>query len=215
MLCNIGTRLLWPPFYLFPWWTLYAQPSLNLPNPLCRPRTSSRWLRRMALFLSCHGQNRFRYPFLVLSPCQKVFLSVASVLFGCLSPAVYNLRFSPWFFQLFFFWQPIASVVMMQPVRQSRSNSLGIATISLLLSSTLSCPKLILFFMRKAVTMWIGYLRLLEPTPRMVFPSNETTSLSTISAIDFIQFIKHSPNDCGSNRANKSLIASCEGVPYW
>ncbi len=88
------------------------------------------------------------------------------------------------------------------------------ATISLLLSSTLISPKLILFFTQNAVTICKGNFLLFDAIPFIDLPSKATTSLSVISAIDFIQLIKHSLNSFGSRIENKSLIASCDGVPF-
>src|SRR5947207_1188922 len=45
-----------------------------------------------------------------------------------------------------FFWQPMASLVTVQPRRSSSANSAGIAVISLLLSATLNCPNTSRFF---------------------------------------------------------------------
>src|SRR5271163_2786992 len=82
-------------------------------------------------------------------------------------------------------WQPIASMVTTAPSIFSMPRSLGMATISLDFSATLTWPRTRRWRAAKADTMWIGplgsffFLEVFEPDRRTVLPSMATTSAGT------------------------------------
>ena len=112
-------------------------------------------------------------------------------------------------------WQPIASIVIMQPEISSAFNSCGMAVISFDFSSTLTCPNTKWLAQAQALTMSIAPL----PIPRScerrnTFPSIAMTCPPISSLATLTQFMKQVRNSIGSIRANTRLKVSCDGMPF-
>ena len=80
-------------------------------------------------------------------------LSIAAERQTALLSAVGRLTYQHWFERML---QPVASMVTIAPQISSVSSNFGIAVISLLFSSTTTCPRLIRFAVAHALTMWIA-----------------------------------------------------------
>ena len=111
-----------------------------------------------------------------------------------------------------FFWQPIASMVTMQPLNSSTRSNSGTAVISLLLSATFHCPSTSPLPSAQALTI---YLTLWSPfnARRSALPSRATTSCATASRTLCVQPRKQSKKCSGLSAAKTRLKVSWEGIP--
>jgi hypothetical protein len=82
-------------------------------------------------------------------------------------------------------WVPIASIIAVAPVRSSASSNCGIAVISLLLSATLTCPRLRRLFEHRADTKWRGRVNATAAAPhRLTVNSHMRTGWSQTHLAD-------------------------------
>ena len=113
-----------------------------------------------------------------------------------------------------FFWQPIASIVTIQPFISSRFSNSGMAVISLDFSSVIICPSVTRFSDAQALTTWIAdLLDDLSWERRKVLPSIATTCPFVTLQTDRIQFRKRSSNSFGFITENTLPKVSWEGMP--
>ena len=95
----------------------------------------------------------------------------------------------------------------MQSLKSRRLSNSGIAVISLLLSSTFTCPRVNPFSAAQALTIYVIGVSVL-PARRNAFPSIAIISLLICERSVSVQEIKHLINDLGSAALNTRLNVS-------
>jgi hypothetical protein len=99
------------------------------------------------------------------------------------------------------------------PLNSSASSNLGIAVISLDLSSTRRCASTRLFVFAQAETICTMAFLPSSHVPRSALPSMATTSPAVSLAIDDIQATKPFSNSSGSSAEKTRWNVSCDGMP--
>ena len=111
-------------------------------------------------------------------------------------------------------WQPIASIVTVQPRTSSRARSAGIAVISFDLSSTATCPSTSPLASAQALTRCSAALPFARSCERRsVFPSMATTCPTVCGATARTQATNAAPNAAGSSAAKTRPKVSWLGMP--
>ena len=110
-------------------------------------------------------------------------------------------------------WQPMASMVTTAPSMANRSSSAGMATISLDLSPTLTCPSTMRWRAAKAETTWMvfGPLLLVGAPHRLAVDGDHFGHVFVSAAV---HATKQRWNATGSSLARMMPNWSCEGVPF-
>ncbi|HEX4123500.1 MAG TPA: hypothetical protein VHY37_02160, partial [Tepidisphaeraceae bacterium] len=113
------------------------------------------------------------------------------------------------------FWVPMASMLTTAPLMSSNASSRGIASISLLLWATATCPKTVWFSRTKALTRWAIPLlsQLRVKLRRIALPSMATSLPRQLFTSSAVQALKHRSKASGSNSEKTRPKVSWEGIP--
>src|ERR1700722_18052391 len=111
------------------------------------------------------------------------------------------------------FWQPMASIDTKAPSNSNILSSLGIAVISLDLSSTATCPKVREFAPTQALTKW-RHAPFRPRLPRSALPSIWTCLTPKWAHRALIQEVKQSWKTLGARWQKMSRKVSWEGMPW-
>ena len=107
----------------------------------------------------------------------------------------------------------MASMVTTVPPSSSAASSLGMAVISLDLSSTLRCANTRLLALAQAETICTSVFLPASRVPRSALPSMATTSPAVSLAMETTHSAKPLSISAGSSAEITRLNVSCEGIP--